>query len=341
MIKFRSWITLFVCIVSLLIGYGAAFQIDYDYSTCNALIVSTQVSQQELNSTNGMVLQFTQSRNLSDPALFNTTIAWKDFVPYETYNISSLLPATQIGNKYYRTNISMTDAMNSSWVGNGYDQEFHTIMWLYVQPPNTTDIAARTSYGGPGNPFVPTSDSHPACTAFYTANGTRTDYNPNLITSSSNVDNSQQGDGLSKPAKIGLIVGCIVLTLMLLAIAAILAFVFIGIVRHMVKSCFRKRKRNSNLDDVENWPDEESQNAVPEPVSDDDVVKGKKKEEENSTTEENTQFGGVFAGLDRIGTRLESRTQDADAITPTQLPAHLRNPEDEAPPPTYAEANKS
>ncbi|PWN35823.1 uncharacterized protein FA14DRAFT_155235 [Meira miltonrushii] len=336
MIKLHAWSTLLVCMLSFLARLAAAFQIDYDYSTCNALIVSTQVSPQELNSTNGMVLQFTQSRNLSDPALFNTTIAWTDFVPYETFAISSLLPATQIGNKYYSTNISMTDAMNASWVGSGYDQEFHTIMWLYVQPPNTTAVSARTSYGGPGNPFVPTSDAHPACTAFYTVNGTRTDYNPNLL-NSDNDDESDSGDGLSKPAKIGLIIGCIVLTLLLLALVAILAFVFISAVRHMVKSWLRRRKRE--LENFGRRPDEENQNTTPEHLSDDDVIKGKKRDED-TITEENASFGGLFHGLNGIGTQFGSRMQDVDTITPTQLPARVRNPEDEAPPPTYTEANK-
>jgi flagellar basal body-associated protein FliL len=338
MIKIYLWTSLLVCSLSFLIVSSDGFQIDHDYSTCNALIVSTQVSPEERYSTNGMVLQFTQSRNISDPALFNTTIAWNDFVQYETYNISSLLPATQIGNKYFYTNISMNSAMNSSWVGNGYDQEFYTIMWLYVQPSNTTDINARTSYGGPGNPFVPTTDSHPSCTAFYTSNGTRTDFNPNLKNvESSGGNTSNNSDGFSKGAKAGLIIGLIIGTLLLLAVVAIIGFVFFSAVRGIFKSCFKRKRRDERLDYVGSRPDEEDQNTSSGHLSDDDVVKGKQKEKITNTEErQQQQHGGIFDGLDRIGTGLGSRTQDADAITPIPI-----NPEDEAPPPTYAEANKS
>lgn len=345
----RASLTLLAFAV-LLSAYVAAFDITYDYTRCNRLALTLQASPQEANATAGMVLQFSQSANVSDPPLYNTTLLWTEFGKYVNYS-STFEPAIFSAPNRYYVNISLESTMNASWVkdGDARYSKYHTFFWLFQQPQNDSSPAARTPFGGPGgSTFVPNSESSPACYLYYFDNGTRTTYGTPAYRNPYLSDDDADHDRLVKLAA-GLGVGLGVLALLLI----VLLFCF-------VRKRLRHRDQTQGQNDafmtenagrltmlagnsVENRPGQGLLFGSQAGGSPDGKPEDKQTNDNGGSGSSSNNNNTLLDTWNRsdAGVSSSSSARPSDSIfAPIALPARVAADEG-APPPTYAEANSA
>lgn len=154
MFNFGKRLSALALLLVLAVPAVLSFNIQSNSMTCYSLSTQFQLTQAEVDATQGAVLVVSRSDNLDEPVLYNTSVRWTDFSRccgtrngfyYDNFTVT---PGTNI----YTMNRTMIDAANTSWLGEYqyYPDPATLFVWLFTDSANSTSAQEGRPLSVPG-----------------------------------------------------------------------------------------------------------------------------------------------------------------------------------------------